>query len=254
MIDSTSPDNVTASRTGSIRVISPLLWIVLTLSTRGDSKRYASRVSTAARRRPSNHRTYDNTSREAEARVRRRAVIDAAADLFLSHGYGETTIAAVAAAAEVSPQLVYATFGGKAGLLSAVVDVLVGGDDEPVLLRDRPDFVALAKVRSKRELAHAAARVSTDLNTRVGPMLHLIDSVAGSDAAVAELRDKLVAFQREDCRRFAADYRRFIRADLDLEQAGEIIRTVGGHQVWQSLVMDGGWSTESYEQWLADTY
>ena len=146
--------------------------------------------------------------------MRRRAVIDAAADLFLTHGYGETTISAVAAAAEVSAQLVYASFGGKAGLLSAVVDVLVGGDDEPVLLRDRPDVVALSKVRSKRELAQAAARISTGVNTRVGPMLHLIDSVAGSDTAVAELRDRLVAFQQEDCRRFAEDHKRFLRRGL----------------------------------------
>ena len=211
-------------------------------------------MSTAQRRSPQKHRTYDNTSRETEARARRRAIIDAAADLFSTKGYGETTIGAVAVAAEVSPQLVYAAFGGKAGLLSAVVDVLVGGDDEPVLLRDRPDIVALQRVRSKRDLAQTAARIATDLNTRVGPMLHLIDSVAGSDAAVAELRDKLVGFQQEDCRRFAEDHRRFLRAGLDLDRAGEIIRTIGGHEVWHSLVVDGGWSTEDYERWLADSY
>jgi len=181
-------------------------------------------------------------------------VIDAAADLFSTKGYGETTIGAVAAAAEVSPQLVYAAFGGKAGLLSAVVDVLVGGDDEPMLLRDRPDIVALKRVRSKRELARTAARIATDLNTRVGPMLHLIDSVAGSDPAVAELRDKLVGFQQEDCRRFAEEHGRFLRAGIDLDRAGEIIRTIGGHEVWHSLVVDGGWSTEDYEGWVADTY
>jgi len=172
----------------------------------------------------------------------------------LSTGYGETTINAVAAAAQVSPQLVYASFGGKAGLLSAVVDVLVGGDDEAVLLRDRPEIVALKEARNKRELALAAARLATEINTRVGPMLHLIDSVAGSDASVAELRDTLVAFQKEDCRRFARDHRQFIRKDFDIDQAGEIIRTVGGHQVWQSLVIDGGWSTQDYQNWLADSY
>ena len=44
----------------------------------------------------------------------------AAAELFVRKGYAETTIAQVAAEAGVSSQLVYAAFGGKAGLLAVI--------------------------------------------------------------------------------------------------------------------------------------
>lgn len=47
--------------------------------------------------------------------------------------------AAIAAAARVSVETVYKAFGNKPGLVKAVVDVAIVGDDEPVpmLRRDR---------------------------------------------------------------------------------------------------------------------
>jgi len=41
-------------------------------------------------------------------------------------------VPAVAEAAGISPQSVYKAFANKAGLLEAVFDVAIAGDDEPV--------------------------------------------------------------------------------------------------------------------------
>src|SRR4051812_39559805 len=116
-------------------------------------------------------RRYDSTARQAEAQSRREAVTDVAARLFVKHGYAETTITQIAEAAGVSPQLVYAAFGGKAGLLSAVVDVLSAGDHEPGLIRDRPDSRALLDIDDMPERLRAAAAQMSELNSRVGPVL-----------------------------------------------------------------------------------
>ena len=66
-------------------------------------------------------RTYDATGRRAAAEQRRAWVAVTAAGLFAERGWRGTTIAAVAREAEVSPEYVTKTFGGKQALLMAAV-------------------------------------------------------------------------------------------------------------------------------------
>ena len=86
----------------------------------------------------SGRRTYDASRRQAEAVERRRRVIDAAHDLFLTDGYGATSINEIARAADVSPQMIYASFGSKAGILAKLTDVVVAGDDAALHGDDGP--------------------------------------------------------------------------------------------------------------------
>lgn len=60
-------------------------------------------------------RTYDSTRRREQARQSRRRVIDAAERMFLADGYSSTTVQAIAAAAGVSADTIYKSFGGQAG-------------------------------------------------------------------------------------------------------------------------------------------
>src|SRR4051794_23313828 len=113
-------------------------------------------------------RQYDSSARQAEARSRRSTIVAAAARLFVENGYAETTIARVAAEAGVSAQLVYAAFGGKAGLLAGALDLVAAGDEQPMLLRDRPEALALMEIRDPRERLRAAAAQIADLNARMG--------------------------------------------------------------------------------------
>lgn len=66
-------------------------------------------------------RPYDASGRRAAAEQRRAYVTVTAAALFAEHGWRGTTIAAVAREAEVSPEYVTKTFGGKQALLMAAV-------------------------------------------------------------------------------------------------------------------------------------
>lgn len=64
------------------------------------------------------------SSRRSYARVddRRAEILLAAHELFLEHGYAETTTDAIVARSGGSKQTVYALFGNKAGLFRAVVE------------------------------------------------------------------------------------------------------------------------------------
>ena len=92
-------------------------------------------------------RRYDATSRraraEGERRATRRRVVGAAHRLFVDKGYVATTIADIAEEAGVAIQSVYKAGKSKADLLHAAVDLAVAGDDEDVLLTDRPPFAAI---------------------------------------------------------------------------------------------------------------
>ena len=83
-------------------------------------------------------RAYDSPRRRQQAQATRRAVLEAARELFTEHGYVATTIGAVAARAGVSPETVYAAFGNKRSLLSELLDVAIVGDDAPVPVLERP--------------------------------------------------------------------------------------------------------------------
>src|ERR1035437_1549459 len=65
-------------------------------------------------------RTYDARRRQEAAAATRHRVTEAAERRFLSEGYGATTIAAVAADADVSVDTIYKSFGGKPGLVRAL--------------------------------------------------------------------------------------------------------------------------------------
>src|SRR5436190_14443587 len=95
-------------------------------------------------------RRYESPVRDEQARRTRRAVLDAAHRFFREHGYAGTTIGAIAGEANVSVETVYKLFGNKAGLVKAVFDVAIVGDDEQVPLMQR-EFV-------RRNIAEPDAR------------------------------------------------------------------------------------------------
>ena len=65
-----------------------------------------------------------------ESTPKREAIVRAAGRLFLESGYGETSMDAIAAAAEVSKRTVYSYFPGKDALFEAVMtDVCESGSD-----------------------------------------------------------------------------------------------------------------------------
>ncbi|HBZ05627.1 MULTISPECIES: TetR/AcrR family transcriptional regulator [Massilia] len=57
----------------------------------------------------------------SDVEARTQDLIDAAAALFLANGYTRTSLEAIARAARVAVRTIYVKFGGKAGLLNAVL-------------------------------------------------------------------------------------------------------------------------------------
>ena len=209
---------------------------------------------------PSTRRSYDASRRQADAVERRRRVVDAAEDLFLTTGYGATSINEIARLAEVSPQMIYASFGSKAGILAKLADVAVAGDDAALhdtdgpLLRERHTGIEDLASNDLRVRFRAIGRYAALAHGRAAPVLQLIDSVAGTDEAVSELQAGLLAGLREDLTLSVARLPwNQMRPGLEPSTTVDLLALLLGWRGYVSLVLESGWTPEQYATSIADT-
>ena len=189
---------------------------------------------------------------QARTRFARRAVIDAARALFLEHGYQATTIDAMSHRSEVPAPTVYRLFSSKLGILKALLDVSIGGDDATVAMLDRPQVRALLSDEDpKNQLAGFAALVG-DVMARVGPVHRILADAARSDHDAASLLAEIARQRHEGQRRAARSVARSgaLRPGLRERDAADIIHALASPEVYGLLVSDRGWSDERYEKWL----
>jgi len=106
--------------------------------------------------------------------------------MFVERGYIETTMAALAKAADVSVQTLYLAFGSKVDVLKVALDVSVVGDDEDVPLLDRS---WVEEVRTDPD-GPTALRLVVDEVARItanaSPLFRVLQT-ASADAEVGEL-------------------------------------------------------------------
>jgi len=82
-------------------------------------------------------RPYHSPRRQEQAAATRTAILDAAQRLFETDGYPATTMEAIAAEAGVALKTVYVAFATKSGLLRAVWDLLLKGDEDAAAVAAR---------------------------------------------------------------------------------------------------------------------
>ena len=186
--------------------------------------------------------------------VARAAVVDAAG-LFLERGYGATTIEAISALSDVPPATVYRLFSSKRGILKALLDVSIVGDDEAVPLADRPPVRSLlADPDPKNQLAGFVG-ITAQVNSRTAPIYRILVSAAASDPDAAALLDELTRQRQEGQGRIARSLARAgaLRPKLRERDAADIIHALMSPEVYGLLVVDRGWPPERYETWLTET-
>lgn len=192
---------------------------------------------------------------QARTRLARRAVVDAARTLFLERGYGATTVNAISDLSEVPAATVYRLFASKLGILKAVIDVSIVGDDEAVPVADRPDVRSLlADPHPPSQLA-GFVRLAAQINERTGAVYRILESAAASDPDAAARFDELTRQRQEGQARIARSLHRAgaLRPDLRQREAADIVHALVSPEVFGLLVVDCGWPVGRYENWLTQT-
>jgi AcrR family transcriptional regulator len=180
-------------------------------------------------------RPYRSTRRDEQATETRQRIIDAARELFITEGYGRTTIAQVADAAGVAVETVYKTYRNKPTLLRQVWYATFRGDEQDIRLLHRPEIQAVLAEPDLATRLRAHAVVYTPVFRRMTPLLRALQGAATSlDAAAhyahaAAETGQLAISEHECCDLLAA--------------------TLDG-ALWHRLVGQQGWSDDRYAQLL----
>jgi AcrR family transcriptional regulator len=200
-------------------------------------------------------RRYESVHRQEQARLTRRAILDAAGKLFVDPGYAATPLTAIATEAGVAIQTVYKVFGSKKALLSALVDITVAGDDEPVPLPDRQfatDIRALADARAK--LARYAIHL-TETHARQAHVMLALAGAATADPDAAAIWRKNLDERRQGMTMFAADLASAgqLRPDHSVGTAADVLWLAMDVRNYDWLVHERGWTPEQFQRWYVDT-
>lgn len=198
-------------------------------------------------------RSYSSAVRTDQARATRRRILAAAHELFVADGYTGTTLGAVAKAAGVSLQTLYNSVGNKAALLTAVYDVTLAGDDDPVPIAQRPGIQAVFAAPDAPTCLARYAAVGRELGERAVPLVAVILAESGNPdiAALARVTEEqrlqgATATVAHVAERFE------LRPGLTIDRARDSLWALTAPDTAIRLVMRQGWSWDDYEAWLAD--
>jgi AcrR family transcriptional regulator len=200
-------------------------------------------------------RPYKSLVRAEQAAQTRRRILKAAGELFAERGYVATTIGALAAQAGVAVDTVYAVFGTKRAVLSALVDLRVTGsrDESDVLATDGPRDVQ--SLTDQRQMVAGFATDIVERVERVRPVDDVMRSAAAIDPEVAELRARMQENRLEKLTTFTEWLAASgpLRDGMHVDEAATIIWTLTSPEVNRMLRDVRGWSVPRYEQWLSET-
>jgi AcrR family transcriptional regulator len=197
-------------------------------------------------------RSYDSSRRQEHALANRRAVLEAAHRLFLELGYAATTVGAVAAEAGVSIETIYKSFANKPGLVKAVFDVAVVGDDEPVPMEERAFVLRnIAEPDPTVKLMDYGRHVG-EVGPRTGPILLVVRDAAASDAAAAAVWAALQQERLTGMTHFATHLHagHHLRKGVTMEQARDVLWMHNSVEVWDLLVNQRGWAAKRFGAWI----
>ena len=201
-------------------------------------------------------RAYVSPRRRAQAAETRRAILEAARGLFEQDGYASTSVPSIAVEANVAVKTVYLAFETKAGLLRAVWEARLGGDEEQIPVLERSWFREVTAERDPvRKLGLVAAQ-SRRVKSRSGALLEVVRNAAMTDPEIAPLwRDietKLLRVQRAIVDQLGET--KSLRAGLTARAAADVLWTLNHPTVWHLVVRERRWSPTQYEMWLHDAF
>jgi AcrR family transcriptional regulator len=200
-------------------------------------------------------RTYNSTRRQAQADETRRQILQAAEAAFTERGFSGATVEGIAGEAGVSPETVYAGFGSKRNLLAALVDLAVGGDDQPVPLLQRPQAqAALHDPEPVRQVQLFSEHIAQILS-RVSLLFEVMRMAAKTEPEIAALLERMLRGRLANMQVLAESLAAHagLRPNLSVEQAAEILWVTSSPEVYLLLTRDRHWSQQRYVNWLADS-
>ena len=182
-------------------------------------------------------RKYDLSRRKEQARQTRLQIAEAARELFFERGYAGATIDTIAQQAGVAQETVYSIFGNKRNILAFLLDISMGGDDQPVRILERPEPQAIMHdIRSNDGNWQDSQRELQRVMVRASPVFEVMRMAAKTEPEI-DARLKHLYQERLDnmitvVKSVAANGP--LRDGIDIASAGEMIWALSSPDLLQS--------------------
>ncbi|GGI39048.1 TetR family transcriptional regulator [Cnuibacter physcomitrellae] len=189
-------------------------------------------------------------TRVAAAQRTRTSILEAAAALFSEHGYGATTLKAIAERAGVSVETV-GLAGPKRRLLRAAFDMAFAGSSSAFPAGGEPAYVALTEQLAFEEAVGEYLRVLGSSIARTAGLWSAFQAAADADAGAAALFEEVRQVRRTEFRRTAqwlAD-----RGVISGEQVPGVVQEfflIASHETYLLLRAECGCTPETFTTFL----
>jgi AcrR family transcriptional regulator len=190
-------------------------------------------------------RPYRSPRRDEQRRATRAAIRRAARALFVERGYVATSVAAIADAAEVSPETVYATFGSKRNLLETIVTEAATGEEGDSGVLDADWFSTLQAEPDQRRRFDLMSEATRSILGRSEPVATVVREAAAADPDIAALWTAMEQQRHDDVRalvRLLAEAGALrVAEDVAVDLMWALSRST---DLYRALTVDRGWDDE----------
>jgi AcrR family transcriptional regulator len=206
--------------------------------------------------RKTEKREYDASSRKEAAQLTRQTIIEVARRVFLEKGYAAATMPAIARAAGVALDTVYATVGKKPALFRLLIEIAISGSAGAVAPEEREYVRAIrAETDAAKKLRIYAAALRSILE-ELAPLFRVLQGAASLDPELAVLWQNISQRRAKNMRLLAADLAATgrLRRQLSVEKAADVIWSMNSPEFYLLLVEQRGWSSKEFEEWLSSAW
>lgn len=192
-------------------------------------------------------RTYSSASRDARAKQTRSSILESAKKLFQSEGFEMVTIEKIAQAAQVSVPTIYALFQSKRGIVRAVLDEALSSDQFYTLVE-----ITRGDIPAHKRLA-MSAKIARQIYDAEREQMEIFRGASVLSPELKELErereERRYIRQEETIKRLAQE--KSLKKGLGESKARDILWALTGRDMYRLFVVERGWSSDEYEEWLA---
>ena len=198
-------------------------------------------------------RKYSSVVRDEQAARTRERVLDAAGELFLDQGYARTTMQGIADRAGVARDTVHAVFGGKARVLTALIDQRLVPDGAVANITETTGARAIRDETDPRKQIELFAQWISEISTRLRPVFEILRTASAVEPEMADVFTEMDRFRMQNMQVYAKWFAARGPLRVTTRKAGEIIWALASPDVARMLCDELGWSQARHAGWLADT-
>lgn len=201
-------------------------------------------------------RAYDATGRRVRSAETRRRILDAARELLLDGGYRATTIADIAARAEVNVDTVYELVGRKPVILRELIEQAISGTDRAVVAEERDYVKAMLGTSDPIEKLTIYAHAMREIQARMAPLHLALRDASSTEPEAQRVWQEISERRAANMRKLVKDLQKTggLRSDLSVSEAADVIWVTNSAELYVMLTVERGWLPQRYERWLAESW